>query len=37
GYVSTDNAKVDGEQIKVSAPATGEIKSFDVKNNDKLS
>lgn len=37
GYVSTDNAKVDGEQIKVSAPASGEIKSFDVKNNDKLS
>ena len=37
GYVSTDNAKVDGEQIKVYAPASGEIKSFDVKNNDKLS
>jgi len=31
------NAKVDGEQIKVSAPAAGEIKSFDVKNNEKLS
>ncbi|MGX5791239.1 HlyD family efflux transporter periplasmic adaptor subunit [Staphylococcus equorum] len=37
GFVSTDNAKVDGEQIKVSAPAAGEIKSFDVKNNEKLS
>ncbi|MBU6131690.1 HlyD family efflux transporter periplasmic adaptor subunit [Staphylococcus xylosus] len=37
GFVSTDNAKVDGEQIKVSAPASGEIKSFDVKNNEKLS
>ncbi|MGO3048570.1 HlyD family secretion protein [Staphylococcus casei] len=37
GYVSTDNAKVDGEQIKIAAPASGEIKSFDVKNNDKLS
>ncbi|NWK84011.1 HlyD family secretion protein [Staphylococcus sp. GSSP0090] len=36
GFVSTDNAKVDGEQIKVSAPASGEIKSFDVKNNEKL-
>ena len=36
GFVSTDNAKVDGEQIKVSAPAAGEIKSFDVKNNEKL-
>jgi len=35
-FVSTDNAKVDGEQIKVSAPASGEIKSFDVKNNEKL-
>ncbi|SUM34629.1 Multidrug resistance protein [Staphylococcus gallinarum] len=34
-YVSTDNAKVDGEQIKVSAPASGEIKSFDVKNDEK--
>ncbi|MDN6159859.1 MAG: HlyD family efflux transporter periplasmic adaptor subunit [Staphylococcus equorum] len=37
GFVSTDNAKVDGEQIKVSAPSAGEIKSFDVKNNEKLS
>ncbi|ATH59391.1 MULTISPECIES: HlyD family secretion protein [Staphylococcus] len=36
-YVSTDNAKVDGEQIKVSAPASGEIKSLDIKNNEKLS
>ena len=34
-YVSTDNAKVDGEQIKVSAPASGEIKSFDVKTTKK--
>ncbi|WP_440857758.1 HlyD family efflux transporter periplasmic adaptor subunit [Staphylococcus shinii] len=37
GFVSTENAKVDGEQIKVSAPTSGEIKSFDVKNNEKLS
>lgn len=36
GFVSTDNAKVDGEQIKISAPVSGEIKSFDVKNNEKL-
>ncbi|MBN6092118.1 HlyD family efflux transporter periplasmic adaptor subunit [Staphylococcus saprophyticus] len=36
GFVSTDNAKVDGEQIKISAPASGEIKSFDIKNNEKL-
>lgn len=36
GFVSTDNAKVDGEQIKISAPASSEIKSFDVKNNEKL-
>ncbi|MDW3988041.1 HlyD family efflux transporter periplasmic adaptor subunit [Staphylococcus saprophyticus] len=36
GFVSTDSAKVDGEQIKISAPASGEIKSFDVKNNEKL-
>ncbi|PTK47783.1 multidrug efflux protein [Staphylococcus saprophyticus] len=36
GFVSTDNAKVDGEQIKISAPESGEIKSFDVKNKEKL-
>ena len=36
GFVSTDNGKVDGEKIKISAPASGEIKSFDVKNNEKL-
>lgn len=28
---------MDGEQIKISAPASGEIKSLDVKNNEKLS
>lgn len=36
GFISTDNAKVDGEQIKISTPASGEIKSFDIKNNNKL-
>ncbi|PTH23397.1 HlyD family efflux transporter periplasmic adaptor subunit [Staphylococcus arlettae] len=35
-YVTTENAKVDGDQIKISAPANGKIESFDVKNNDKL-
>ncbi|WP_251517671.1 MULTISPECIES: HlyD family efflux transporter periplasmic adaptor subunit [unclassified Staphylococcus] len=35
-FVSTDNAKVDGKQIKISAPANGEVKSLDVKENDKL-
>src|SRR5699024_5329373 len=36
GFISTDNAKVDGEQIKISTPASGEIKSFDIENNNKL-
>ncbi|MBF7020374.1 HlyD family secretion protein [Staphylococcus sp. 18_1_E_LY] len=35
-YVSTDNAKVDGDQIKISAPASGELKSFDAKENDDM-
>ena len=35
-YVTTDNAKVDGDQIKISSPASGEIKSLDVKQGDKL-
>lgn len=35
-YVSTDNAKVDGDQMKIASPASGEIKSLDVKQDDKL-
>ena len=35
-YVSTDNAKVDGEQMKIASPASGEIKSLDVKQGEKL-
>ncbi|BGE81698.1 HlyD family efflux transporter periplasmic adaptor subunit [Staphylococcus petrasii] len=35
-YVTTDNAKVDGDQIQISSPASGQIKSFDVKQGDKL-
>ena len=35
-YVTTDNAKVDGDQIKISSPASGQIKSFDAKQGDKL-
>ncbi|MEQ6028846.1 HlyD family secretion protein [Staphylococcus saccharolyticus] len=35
-YVTTDNAKVDGDQIKISSPASGQIKSLDVKQGDKL-
>ncbi|MCY1621357.1 HlyD family efflux transporter periplasmic adaptor subunit [Staphylococcus pettenkoferi] len=35
-FVSTDNAKVDGKQIKIAAPASGEIKSLDAKENDSL-
>ena len=35
-YVTTDNAKVDGNQIKIASPASGQIKSFDAKQGDKL-
>lgn len=34
--VSTDNAKVDGDQMKIASPASGEIKSLDVKQGEKL-
>lgn len=27
-YVTTDNAKVDGNQIKIASPASGQIKSL---------
>src|SRR5699024_9946280 len=36
-FVSTGNVIVDGEQIKISDPAYGDIKSLDVKNNENLS
>lgn len=35
-YVTTDNAKVDGNQIKIASPASGQIKSFDAKQGDRL-
>lgn len=35
-YITTDNAKVDGNQIKISSPASGQIKSFDAKQGDKM-
>lgn len=35
-YVTTDNAKVDGNQIKIASPASGKIKSFDAKQGDQL-
>lgn len=35
-YVTTDNAKVDGEQIQISSPASGQIKSFDAKQGEKM-
>lgn len=36
-YVTTDNTKVDGKQIKIASPTSGQIKSFDAKEGDKLS
>ncbi|EHJ07031.1 HlyD family secretion protein [Staphylococcus simiae] len=35
-YVTTDNAKVSGDQIKIASPGAGQIKSLDVKEGDKL-
>ena len=35
-FVTTDNAKVDGEQIQISSPTSGQIKSLDVKQGDKV-
>lgn len=35
-YVSTDNAKIDGDQMKIASPTAGEIKSFDAKQGEKL-
>lgn len=35
-YVTTDNAKVNGDQIKIASPASGQIKSLNVKQGDKL-
>lgn len=35
-YVTTDNAKVNGDQIKITSPASGQIKSLNVKQGDKL-
>ncbi|MBA6000797.1 HlyD family secretion protein [Staphylococcus aureus] len=35
-YVTTDNAKVNSDQIKIASPASGQIKSLNVKQGDKL-
>ncbi|HCZ1463834.1 HlyD family secretion protein [Staphylococcus aureus] len=35
-YITTDNAKVNGDQIKIASPASGQIKSLNVKQGDKL-
>lgn len=35
-YVTTDNAKVNGDQIKIASPSSGQIKSLNVKQGDKL-
>ncbi|MCQ1368567.1 HlyD family secretion protein [Staphylococcus aureus] len=35
-YVTTDNAKVNGDQIKIASPTSGQIKSLNVKQGDKL-
>ncbi|HHC6167830.1 TPA: HlyD family secretion protein [Staphylococcus aureus] len=35
-YVTTDNAKVNDDQIKIASPASGQIKSLNVKQGDKL-
>lgn len=35
-YITTDNAKVNGDQIKIVSPASGQIKSLNVKQGDKL-
>ncbi|HDA1113842.1 TPA: HlyD family secretion protein [Staphylococcus aureus] len=35
-YITTDNAKVNGDQIKIASPASGRIKSLNVKQGDKL-
>lgn len=35
-YITTDNAKVNGDQITIASPASGQIKSLNVKQGDKL-
>ncbi|HDC7673969.1 TPA: HlyD family secretion protein [Staphylococcus aureus] len=35
-YITTDNAKVNGDQIKIASPASGQIKSLNVKQGDKV-
>ncbi|MHD0381909.1 HlyD family efflux transporter periplasmic adaptor subunit [Staphylococcus simulans] len=32
-YIKTDNAKVDGQQIKIASPVSGKVESFDGKEN----
>lgn len=35
-YVKTENAKVDGEQIKISSPVSGELTQFDAEEGKKF-
>ncbi|UXR74199.1 DUF2118 domain-containing protein [Staphylococcus sp. IVB6238] len=35
-YVKTENAQIDGEQIKIAAPASGQISELKVAEGDKL-
>ncbi|WP_145340965.1 HlyD family secretion protein [Staphylococcus condimenti] len=37
GYIKTDNAKVDGEQMKIASPISGKLDSFDAKENKDYS
>lgn len=37
GYVKTDNAKVDGQQIKIASPVSGKLESFDAEENKDYS
>ncbi|WP_281183000.1 HlyD family secretion protein [Staphylococcus schleiferi] len=35
-YIKTDNAKVDGDQIKIASPVSGKIDGLDVHEGQKL-
>lgn len=35
-YIKTDNAQVDGEQVKIASPAPGKISKLNVKEGDVL-
>lgn len=35
-YIKTDNAQVDGDQIKIASPVSGKMSSLDVREGDTL-